>query len=96
VDVGLRGVNRIELLDGHAFFSAIKFASTSYNNEGVKFHLVLSLYIMSEDEDNPKVLNSTISPPIFVDSRKSARDSHVLLVKKKKKLYIYYRDPSVY
>jgi len=33
VDIGLRGVTKIELLDGHAFFSAIKFASTSYNNE---------------------------------------------------------------
>jgi len=29
---------------------------------------------MDEDE-NPKILNATISPPIFVDSRKSARDS---------------------
>lgn len=33
VDIGLRGITKIELLDGHAFFSAIKFASTSYNNE---------------------------------------------------------------
>ena len=50
-------------------------------NKGVKFHLVLTLYIMNEDEEVPKVLNSTISPPIFVDSRKSARDSHLLMVK---------------
>jgi hypothetical protein len=49
--------------------------STSYNNEGVKFHLVLCIYIMNEDDDSPKILNATISPPIFVDSRKSARDS---------------------
>ncbi len=33
VEVGLKGINRIELIDGHAFFSALKFASTSYNNE---------------------------------------------------------------
>ena len=36
---------------------------------------------MNDDDDlDPKVLNSTISPPIFVDSRKSARDSHILMV----------------
>jgi len=37
---------------------------------------------MGEDDNTPKMLNSTISPPIFVDSRKSARDSQVLMVKK--------------
>jgi hypothetical protein len=35
---------------------------------------------MNDDDDVPKILNSTISPPIFVDSRKSARDSHLLMV----------------
>ena len=41
---------------------------------------------MNDDDPVPKILNSTISPPIFVDSRKSARDSQVLLVKD----YIFY------
>lgn len=75
VDVGIRGTSKLELVNGQAFFTAIKFFSTSYNNEGVKFHLVLCIYIMNEDDDMPKILNATISPPIFVDSRKSARDS---------------------
>ncbi len=92
VEVGLKGINRIELIDGHAFFSALKFASTSYNNEvisictlfqGVKFHLAICLYIMNEDDAVPKILNSSISPAIFVDSRKSARDSHLIMVFKK-------------
>jgi hypothetical protein len=75
VDVGIRGVGKVEMVNGQAFFSAIKFYSTSYNNEGVKFHLVLCIYIMNEEDEYPKILNATISPPIFVDSRKTARDS---------------------
>ena len=67
-------------MNGQAFFSAIKFFSTSYNNEGVKFHLVLAIYILNDEDDTPKVLTATISPPIFVDSRKSARDAQILLV----------------
>ncbi|KAL4453684.1 hypothetical protein ABPG74_009580 [Tetrahymena malaccensis] len=82
VDVGIRGTSKLELVNGQAFFQAIKFFSTSYNNEGVKFHLVLCIYIMNEDDDVPKILNATISPPIFVDSRKSARDSQIMLEKK--------------
>jgi hypothetical protein len=35
---------------------------------------------MNEDETVPKILNSSISPAIFVDSRKSARDSHLIMV----------------
>lgn len=37
---------------------------------------------MNEEDDTPKVLTATISPPIFVDSRKSARDAQILLDKK--------------
>jgi hypothetical protein len=48
--------------------------------KGVKFHLAICLYIMNDDDLVPKVLNSTISPAIFVDSRKSARDSHLIQV----------------
>lgn len=81
VDVGIRGTNKLELVNGQAFFTAIKFFSTSYNNEGVKFHLVLCIYIQNED-DSPKILNATISPPIFVDSRKSARDPQEVIAKK--------------
>jgi hypothetical protein len=77
VDVGLKGVSKVPIHTGHAFFSALKFTSTSYNNEGVKFHLLVVLYLLDDDHEKtsiPKILNSIISPPIFVDSRKSARD----------------------
>ena len=61
--------------DGQAFFTAMKFSSTSYNHEGAKFYLLLVLYI-NNGVDASKVLTSILSPPIFVDSRKSARDNH--------------------
>lgn len=76
---------------GHAFFSALKFTSTSYNNEGVKFHLLIVLYLLEDENDKngiPKVLNSIISPPIFVDSRKSARDQNYFFDRK----ISYYTD----
>ncbi|CAD8100836.1 unnamed protein product [Paramecium sonneborni] len=82
-DVGLRGTSKLELIDGQAYFSALRFASTSYNNEGVKFHLLMSVYIQNSDTEKPQILNSTISPPIFVDSRKSAGNSE------QKKVYIH-------
>lgn len=70
------------MVDGQAYFTAIKFLSTSYNNEGmqifdvgVKFYLLLLLYINPNDGEQPKILTATLSPPIFVDSRKSARDN---------------------
>lgn len=63
--------------DGQAFFTAMKFSSTSYNHEGVKFYLLLVLYIQpGNPTDAPKIITSIVSPPIFVDSRKSARDNH--------------------
>ncbi len=49
--------------------------------KGVKFHLVLCIYILKENDSVPKILCSSLSPPIFVDSRKSARETHVLQVK---------------
>lgn len=70
------------MVDGQAYFTAMKFLSTSYNNEGkyyynqgVKFYLLLVIYINNNDNEVPKILTATLSPPIFVDSRKSARDN---------------------
>lgn len=51
VDVGLKGVNKQEIKNGNAFFNALKFNSTSYNNEGDCFFLLIVLYI-EEDEDD--------------------------------------------
>jgi len=32
-DVGLKGITKMELVDGKAIFQTLKFTSTSYNNE---------------------------------------------------------------
>lgn len=74
VDVGIRGESKMEMIDCHIYFSAIKFLSTTYNNEGINFNLLVVLYINEADSEKPKVLTAVISPPIFVDSRRSARD----------------------
>lgn len=71
-----------ELVDGHCFFSSLKFLTTSYNNEGVKFHLLLTIFIKNENGEHPKILSSVISQPIFVDSRKTARDNIQIFEKK--------------
>jgi len=85
-DVGLKGTTKMELLDGKGIFQTLKFASTSYNNEGVKFHLVMCLYLQISEDTPPKIFKSIISPPIFVDSRKSVRDAEKL---SDNKLYLY-------
>eukprot|EP01017_Pseudomicrothorax_dubius_P038054 TRINITY_DN5649_c0_g1_i2.p1 TRINITY_DN5649_c0_g1~~TRINITY_DN5649_c0_g1_i2.p1 ORF type:complete len:292 (+),score=59.27 TRINITY_DN5649_c0_g1_i2:68-943(+) len=73
-DVGLRGETKQEIQNGYVYFSGIKFASTSYNNEGMKFHLVITVYIEeSERDEAPRSMVSYISPAIFVDSRKTSK-----------------------
>jgi len=81
-DLGLKGSTVQDLSEGQCTFSAIKFSSTSYNNDGVKFHLIVLIYIQDDTRSRacPRILYSRISPPIFVDSRKSARDSNVTRV----------------
>ncbi|CAD8194753.1 unnamed protein product [Paramecium octaurelia] len=69
-EVGLEGVTTQELVDGKAFFSGVKFNSTTYNHQGHKFHLILLL------KSANNIITALESPPIFVDSRKSARDEH--------------------
>jgi len=75
-DIGFKGGSVQDLSEGQTVFSGLKFNSTSYNNDGVKFHLVVLVYIMEDQRSGPKILYSRISPPVFVDSRKSARDSN--------------------
>jgi len=86
VDVGLRGTNKMELVDGKAVFQTLKFASTSYNNEGVKFHLLMCIYLQISEDTKPKILKAVISPPIFVDSRKSVRENDKM---SENKLFLY-------
>jgi len=91
-DLGLKGSTVQDLSEGQCTFSAIKFSSTSYNNDGVKFHLIVLIYIQDDTRSRacPRILYSRISPPIFVDSRKSARDSNVT---RNKKIVCKYFDP---
>lgn len=74
LDVGIRGESKMEMIDGHVYFSAMKFSSTTYNNEGHNFHLLIVIYIHENSVEKPKVLTAVISPEIFVDSRRAARD----------------------
>ena len=74
IDVGLRGVSDHLISQGRAFFNGIKFASTSYNNEGVKFYLIVIIYIA--DGDDKLVVCTNVSPSIYVDSRKNNKDIH--------------------
>lgn len=45
IDIGLKGTDRLQLDKGTVTFSAIKFTSTSYNNEGSKFNLVVAIIV---------------------------------------------------
>lgn len=37
-------MDRVEIKDGIGIFNGIRFKTTSYINEGVKFHLLVVLY----------------------------------------------------
>lgn len=80
IDVGLTGNNKMKLNDIDCLFSSLKFNTTSYNHKEAKFHLTVSL-IQKDPETPPIYLKTFISPPIFVDSRKSARNSNDLKLK---------------
>ncbi|CAD8057953.1 unnamed protein product [Paramecium sonneborni] len=69
-EIGLEGTTQYELVDGRAFFTGVKFNSTTYNHQGHKFQLLL---VIKEKEN---IILTLQSPPIFIDSRKSARDEH--------------------
>lgn len=53
VDIGLKGTSRMSIESGIATFSHIKFASTSYNNDGTKFNLVVAILIQNEEDYHP-------------------------------------------
>ena len=62
LDVGIRGESKMEMIDGQVYFSAMKFSSTTYNNEGQNFHLLIVIYIQENESDKPKVLTAVLSP----------------------------------
>ncbi|KAL4482815.1 hypothetical protein ABPG72_022375 [Tetrahymena utriculariae] len=78
IDVGLKGTDRLPLENGTVTFQALKFTSTSYNNEGSKFNLVVAIIVQNDNDPHPKVIEAMISPPVFVDSRKSARETQII------------------
>jgi len=88
-NIPLQGASEKSLEDHIVDFSPIKFTSTSHCHEGLKFHLVLSIAsVQSGGVSN--ILEAHISPPIFVDSRKSSRDGYKM---KQKRMLLKYTEP---
>ena len=81
VDIGSLGEDKSFFKNSTAVINNLKFSSTSYNNEGLKFHIVLIIFYEKNGlsdfscTSNLKILDSKLSPPIYVDSRKSAREN---------------------
>lgn len=70
MEVGLKEESKIGFRECTVTLPPTKFASTTYNNEGARFHLVVCVYTET-DGPQPMMLGSRISPSIFVDSRKT-------------------------
>ena len=49
IDVGIRGESKLEMIDGQVYFNAMKFLSTTYNNEGMNFCLLIAIYIIENE-----------------------------------------------
>ena len=47
IDVGIRGDGKMEMIDGQVYFSAMKFSSTTYNNEGMNFKAIQRRHVNS-------------------------------------------------
>ncbi|CAD8099926.1 unnamed protein product [Paramecium primaurelia] len=89
LEVGVKGNQKMDLENNKCIFSGLKFNTTSYNHDHQKFHIIITLYLCQSKFEFPQILISRISPPIFVDSRKSARD---IEQQNKQKLQSYF-DP---
>ncbi|CAD8202482.1 unnamed protein product [Paramecium octaurelia] len=89
LEVGAKGNLKVDMENGKCIFSGLKFNTTSYNHDHQRFHIVITLYLCQSKFEFPQILDSRISPPIFVDSRKSARD----IVKQKIQKLQSYFDP---
>lgn len=80
-DKGLKGITQKTLMQSSATFASLKFITTSYYHDGKPFHLLITFYIKASGS-KWKFIHSVISPPIYVDSRKMARDTDVYKAKK--------------
>lgn len=95
-EVGLMGTTEVRVEQGHALFSGLRFATTSYNHNEAKFFLVIVVFALrnqidisrtgiGSSESQPMVLASTISSPILVNSRKLRIDGKRKIRRKKRK-----------
>lgn len=95
--IGLKGQTACELSDEETTLSGLSFSSTSYIHTGAKFVLLLIVSVgkLLPGSKNNKILFCKISPEIYVDSRKSAREPENL---KSKKLATFFQtfDPASY
>jgi hypothetical protein len=94
VHIKLEGQTVQYVCKGKATFYGIKFSTTSFKNDGLKFNLIATIIVENklpkDGSTASQALLSLISPPIFVDSRKASRDSSEI---KKNKLITKYFTP---
>jgi hypothetical protein len=90
--VPMKGVCSKILSANKASFTSVQFASTSHVLKDARIHLIISVIQTDLESKNqkPSILNTLISPSIFVDSRKSTRDTKDV---KREKLQSKYFDP---
>lgn len=76
--MGLIGSTKIKALLGKNVFSTLKFKSTSFKHDGSTFNILILVCVDNrKNTEIPYVLWSFISPPVFVDSRKSVRKTQL-------------------
>ncbi|KAJ1630988.1 hypothetical protein T492DRAFT_998809 [Pavlovales sp. CCMP2436] len=70
-EVGLSGTTSVLCVGGNCSFQSLFFKSTSFNNKGASFHLLIGVVHSPDLPDAPrKLLGCWTSSPIHVDARK--------------------------
>jgi ribosomal protein L29 len=92
INVGLKGVHHKPLnLKEPTSFKSLRFRATSFTNQGVRFHLIIGIFLKTEHSNGQEqLIESYLSPPIYIDARKSSRESYKI---KKLKQITYYFEP---
>eukprot|EP00826_Nyctotherus_ovalis_P058047 TRINITY_DN7958_c0_g1_i10.p1 TRINITY_DN7958_c0_g1~~TRINITY_DN7958_c0_g1_i10.p1 ORF type:complete len:264 (-),score=40.09 TRINITY_DN7958_c0_g1_i10:790-1581(-) len=72
-DIGLKGLSRKEIQGATTYFTGLKFITTSFHHDDNKFFLLVCVIEHVKDPE-VNILKSFISQPIYVDSRKMARE----------------------
>lgn len=76
-DVGVQGDCSFQFHNQKCNITGLKFQTTSYSQIGNKFHIVLIITIEQNKFQNPQILLTRISPQVYVDSRRSARETKI-------------------